>query len=156
MKPMLPKQINRRSLVKCLAFGAALPLVLAGDAEPEVSVVEFDDAGAKTGLVRVKKVMHTEAEWRKLLTLQQFYVTRKMPVFFAASAAELRYSARRRNSTARPDSPVFRLPSRRKTSTLLWIWRKSPSGWTSCACVATRTLATSTTTVPNRRTCAMR
>ena len=77
MISMLPKQINRRSLVKCLAFGAAFPLALAADAEPEVSIMEFNDAGEKTGLVSVKKVAHTEAEWRKLLTLQQFYVTRK-------------------------------------------------------------------------------
>jgi peptide-methionine (R)-S-oxide reductase len=74
---MMPIQITRRSLVKCLAFGAPLPSVLAGDAEPEVSIVEFNDAGERTGAVRVKKIGHTEAEWRKLLTLQQFYVTRK-------------------------------------------------------------------------------
>ena len=42
-----------------------------------MSIVEFNDAGEKTGPVSVKKVAHTEAEWRKLLTLQQFYVTRK-------------------------------------------------------------------------------
>jgi peptide-methionine (R)-S-oxide reductase len=77
MMSMLPKQISRRSLVKCFALGAAVPMVLSADEEPEVSIVEFDDAGEKTGLVRVKKVAHTEAEWRKLLTLQQFYVTRK-------------------------------------------------------------------------------
>ena len=74
---MLAKQITRRSLVKCLALGAAVPLAFAADEELEVSVMEFNDAGEKTGLVRVKKVAHTEAEWRKLLTLQQFYVTRK-------------------------------------------------------------------------------
>jgi peptide-methionine (R)-S-oxide reductase len=77
MMSISPTQITRRSLVKCLALGAALPLVLAADAEEEVSILEFNDAGEKTGPVRVKKVAHTEAEWRKLLTLQQFYVTRK-------------------------------------------------------------------------------
>jgi peptide-methionine (R)-S-oxide reductase len=77
MMSMLAKQITRRSLVKCLALGAAVPLAFAADEELEVSVMEFNDAGEKTGLVRVKKVAHTEAEWRKLLTLQQFYVTRK-------------------------------------------------------------------------------
>ncbi len=77
MMPMSSLQITRRSLAKFLALGAALPLALAADAEPEVSIVEFNDAGEKTGLVSLKKVAHTEAEWRKLLTLQQFYVTRK-------------------------------------------------------------------------------
>ena len=70
-------QLTRRSLVKCLTFGAVLPLALAADDDAEVSIMEFSGAGEKTGLVRVKKVAHTEAEWRKLLTLQQFYVTRK-------------------------------------------------------------------------------
>ena len=74
---MLKQQITRRSLVKSLAFGAAAPIAWAEDSEPEVTIVEFDDAGERIGVARVKKIAHTEAEWRKLLTLQQFYVTRK-------------------------------------------------------------------------------
>jgi len=74
---MLKQQITRRSLVKSLAFAAAVPIAWAEDSELEVTLVEFNDAGEKTGVVHVKKVAHTEAEWRKLLTLQQFYVTRK-------------------------------------------------------------------------------
>jgi peptide-methionine (R)-S-oxide reductase len=73
----LRQQITRRSLVKSLAFAAAVPSVWAEDSEAEVTIVEFNDAGEKTGVVHVKKVAHTEAEWRKLLTLQQFYVMRK-------------------------------------------------------------------------------
>jgi peptide-methionine (R)-S-oxide reductase len=73
----LQQQITRRSLVRSLAFAAAVPIARAEDSEPEVSIVEFNDAGGKTGVVRVKKVLHSEAEWRNLLTLQQFYVTRK-------------------------------------------------------------------------------
>src|SRR5271155_3190157 len=74
---MLKQHITRRSLVNFLAFAAAAPIALAEDSEPEVTIVEFNDAGERTGVTHVKKVMHTEAEWRKLLTLQQFYVTRK-------------------------------------------------------------------------------
>lgn len=77
MMSILELQITRRSLVKSLAFAAAVPIARAEDAEQEVSIAEFNDAGERTGVVRVKKVAHTEAEWRKLLTLQQFYVTRK-------------------------------------------------------------------------------
>lgn len=67
----------RRLLLKSLAFAAALPIAWSEESEPEVTIVEFNDAGEKIGSARVKKVLHTEAEWRKLLTLQQFYVTRK-------------------------------------------------------------------------------
>jgi peptide-methionine (R)-S-oxide reductase len=74
---MLRQQITRRTLLRSLALAATVPIAWAEDAEPEVTIVEFNDAGEKTGVVRVKKVAHTEAEWRKMLTLQQFYVTRK-------------------------------------------------------------------------------
>jgi peptide-methionine (R)-S-oxide reductase len=74
---MLKQQITRRSVVKSLAIAAAVPSAWAEEPEPEVTIVEFNDAGEKIGPARVKKVLHTEAEWRKLLTLQQFYVTRK-------------------------------------------------------------------------------
>jgi peptide-methionine (R)-S-oxide reductase len=70
-------KLTRRSLVKSLAFVAAIPMARAEDLEAEVTIVEFNDAGEKTGVVHVKKVTHTEAEWRKMLTLKQFYVTRK-------------------------------------------------------------------------------
>src|ERR1700690_1682880 len=77
MMSMLHEQITRRSLARFLALAAAIPMARAEDAEPEVTIVEFNDSGEKTGVVRVKKVLHSEAEWRKILTLQQFYVTRK-------------------------------------------------------------------------------
>jgi peptide-methionine (R)-S-oxide reductase len=69
---------RRRALfVTPLSFAAMVSLASADESEPEVTIVEFNDAGEKTGAVRVKKIVHTEAEWRKLLTLQQLYVTRK-------------------------------------------------------------------------------
>jgi peptide-methionine (R)-S-oxide reductase len=73
----LKLQITRRCLVKSLALSAVVRMARSEAPEPEVTIVEFNDAGEKTGAVRVKKLQHTEAEWRKLLTLQQFYVTRK-------------------------------------------------------------------------------
>jgi peptide-methionine (R)-S-oxide reductase len=78
MISIVPAQLTRRSLVKSLALAAAIPIARAEDLEAEVTIVEFNDAGEKTGVVHVKKVAHTEAEWRKMLTLKQFYVTRKV------------------------------------------------------------------------------
>jgi hypothetical protein len=42
-----------------------------------VEIVEFNDAGQKTGPKRVPKVVKTDAEWRAQLTAEQFDVTRK-------------------------------------------------------------------------------
>jgi peptide-methionine (R)-S-oxide reductase len=47
------------------------------DANAEVAIVEFDDAGAKKGTVRLKKLVRPEAEWRRRLSTEQFYVTRR-------------------------------------------------------------------------------
>ncbi len=77
MISMLQLEITRRSLLTSCAVALTVSLARADDSEQEVSIVEFNDAGEKTGAVRVKKIAHTEAEWRKMLTLQQFYVTRK-------------------------------------------------------------------------------
>jgi peptide-methionine (R)-S-oxide reductase len=73
----LQEQITRRSLVSSFAVAASVSIARSSESEPEVTIVEFNDAGEKIGPARVKKVLHTEAEWRKLLTLQEFYVTRK-------------------------------------------------------------------------------
>jgi peptide-methionine (R)-S-oxide reductase len=51
--------------------------VAASDANADVTLVEFNDAGERTGTVTVKKVVHSEGEWRKLLRSSQFHVTRK-------------------------------------------------------------------------------
>ncbi|MGD0297861.1 MAG: peptide-methionine (R)-S-oxide reductase MsrB [Bryobacteraceae bacterium] len=74
---ILEGYITRRSLMRLCAVTAAVPSARAEDSEQEVTIVEFNDGGEKTGVVRVKKVLHTEAEWRKMLTLKQYYVTRK-------------------------------------------------------------------------------
>ncbi len=43
----------------------------------EVDILEFDDAGMKIGPARVAKTVHSNAEWRKLLSAEQYYVTRQ-------------------------------------------------------------------------------
>jgi peptide-methionine (R)-S-oxide reductase len=48
-----------------------------GDPNQEVTIVEFDDAGRKLGVARVKKVVHSSGEWRKQLSAEQYYVTRQ-------------------------------------------------------------------------------
>lgn len=43
----------------------------------KVSIAEFGDDGTSKGMVAVDKVVRTEAEWRKLLTPEQFEVARQ-------------------------------------------------------------------------------
>jgi peptide-methionine (R)-S-oxide reductase len=43
----------------------------------EVTIVEFDDAGVKIGPAHVAKVVRSNSEWRKLLSAEQYYVTRQ-------------------------------------------------------------------------------
>jgi peptide-methionine (R)-S-oxide reductase len=49
---------------------------IAGTGE-EVTIVEFTDAGVKTGPARVMKMFRGNADWRKLLSAEQYYVTRQ-------------------------------------------------------------------------------
>ena len=42
-----------------------------------VSLVEFDNSGGKKGKVMAEKVIKTDAEWKQMLTPEQFEVTRK-------------------------------------------------------------------------------
>jgi peptide-methionine (R)-S-oxide reductase len=43
----------------------------------EVTIVQFTDAGQRTGTVQVAKITKTEAEWRAQLSRASFQVTRK-------------------------------------------------------------------------------
>lgn len=43
----------------------------------EVTIVRFDDAGHTLGQVRIKRVVRPAGEWHRLLTAEQYYVTRQ-------------------------------------------------------------------------------
>jgi len=43
----------------------------------KVSIVEFTNAGQKKGIITADKVVKTDAEWRKLLTPEQYNITRR-------------------------------------------------------------------------------
>jgi peptide-methionine (R)-S-oxide reductase len=49
---------------------------IAGTGE-DVTIVEFNDAGMKLGPAHVAKIVRSNAEWRKLLSVEQYYVTRQ-------------------------------------------------------------------------------
>ena len=84
--------MNRRQLILA-AGGAASALVTkavidardsrlanaqtAAKRGPKGTIVEFADSGKRGGRVTVDRVMKTDEEWKKLLTPEQFYVTRK-------------------------------------------------------------------------------
>ncbi len=48
-----------------------------GDTDGEVTVVQFNDAGERTGAARVAKVVRSDQEWWKMLSPQQYYVARR-------------------------------------------------------------------------------
>jgi peptide-methionine (R)-S-oxide reductase len=85
MFPEIKEQLTRRRLLWIMpaAFaGVAAVWSRRGDKSEasgtgqEVSIVQFDDAGKKLETTRVKKVVYSDAEWRKLLSSEQYYVTR--------------------------------------------------------------------------------
>jgi peptide-methionine (R)-S-oxide reductase len=63
------------------ALSVAFGLLKAGEdavrTHKQVTIVEFTDAGEHKGTVTVEKVVKTDEEWRKLLTPEQFKVTRQ-------------------------------------------------------------------------------
>jgi len=90
----------------------------SGDAVGKVSIAEFSDSGAPTGLASLGKVVKSDAEWKKQLTAVEFDVARegapsgrsRMSLtncaprgFTDASVAGRRCSARRPSSIRAPD-----------------------------------------------------
>lgn len=72
---------RRAILIMPLAFGGIVALTSRkGSAPPpaeDVTILPFDDAGNPQPPVQRKTVVHTDGEWKKLLTSEQFYVTRR-------------------------------------------------------------------------------
>ena len=49
----------------------------SGGSKEEVAIVEFNDAGLKLGSKRVSKVIRSSSEWHRMLSTEQYYVTRQ-------------------------------------------------------------------------------
>lgn len=62
---------------KRAAFGQAATPTLRKAKLSYVSIVEFTDSGKRKGVVRMEKVVKTEAEWKQLLTSEEYEVTRE-------------------------------------------------------------------------------
>lgn len=60
-------------------YGNSAPMrskTSAGDADKQVTIVEFTDAGERKGTLSVEKIRKPDAEWRKQLSRDSFEVTR--------------------------------------------------------------------------------
>jgi peptide-methionine (R)-S-oxide reductase len=85
----LKEEFTRRALlITPFAFAGIVVLAIrrsyksddsgsAGSSNEEISIVEFNDAGQKLGTARVKKVVRSNGEWHKQLSIEQYYVTRQ-------------------------------------------------------------------------------
>src|SRR6202035_2495589 len=51
--------------------------VSANDSDSEVVIVPFTDIGERLAPVTVKKLIRSDAQWRKVLDAEQYYVTRR-------------------------------------------------------------------------------
>jgi peptide-methionine (R)-S-oxide reductase len=84
---LLKEQITRRRALLITPFAFAGLVAISSrrgnssseDKDPtaEVEIVEFDDQGRKQGAVRRKRIIRSDAEWRRMLSAEQFYVTRR-------------------------------------------------------------------------------
>ena len=81
---MFQESTTRRRALAIAPFAvggfAALLLRLSPQdaaANVDVSIVEFDDSGRKTGAAVRKKVTHPDGEWRRQLSAQQYWSARR-------------------------------------------------------------------------------
>lgn len=82
---------QRRTILITLSAGAGAILLWrrrAGpirqrELPPVVSIAEFDDAGNPLGISKGSPLLHTDAEWRRLLAPDQYSMTRRADTEFA-------------------------------------------------------------------------
>ncbi len=72
---------TRRHFLAACGAAATIGSLRSINASPyqdaQISVVRFDSSGKRVGLVRVEKLVLTDAEWKKKLSPLEFSVTRK-------------------------------------------------------------------------------
>ena len=69
--------ITRRQALAIVLPAATLAAQKSTSKRKTVKIVEFDDAGRRTGVAELELVVKSEAEWKSQLSEEQFYVTRK-------------------------------------------------------------------------------
>jgi peptide-methionine (R)-S-oxide reductase len=71
---------RRALLIAPVILGGIAALLLrpeSNDSDTEVNIVEFDDSGNKTRVTVRKKVTHSDSDWRRQLTAQQYWSARR-------------------------------------------------------------------------------
>ena len=64
-------------LTKRRTFMLTLSAFGLNAAPKKIKLAEFNDAGKQTGVVEMDKLMKPDEEWKKMLSAEEFYVTRK-------------------------------------------------------------------------------
>lgn len=72
---------RRALLITPIALAALVGLTSRGPeaapTQPDVDIVEFDPKGNRLQTARLKRIVKTDAEWKRQLNNNQFYVTRR-------------------------------------------------------------------------------